>query len=43
VNVPATLSIRVVASDVPCDGGRFGFGALLEGYGTLNVGGVSTN
>ena len=43
MNVKATLSIRVVASDVPCDGGRLGFGALLEGYGTLNVGGVSTD
>ena len=43
MNVPATFSIRVVASDVQCDGGRFGFGALLEGHGTLNVGGVSTN
>lgn len=41
VNVHATLSVGVVASNVPCDLGVGGFVGLLEGDGSLNVG-VST-
>lgn len=31
MDMHATLSIGVVASDVPCDRGRRGFGLLLKG------------
>ena len=31
VDVHATLSIGVITRDIPCDGGRGGFGVLLEG------------
>jgi hypothetical protein len=31
VDVDATLSVGVVASDIPCDGGWGGLGGLLEG------------
>ena len=41
VNVHATLSIRVVARNVPCDLGVKGLVGLLKGNGTLDVG-VST-
>jgi hypothetical protein len=34
VDVHATLSIWVVALDIPCDGGGGAFGLLLEGNGT---------
>jgi hypothetical protein len=39
VDVHATLSIGVIASDVPCDGGGGGLGILLEsdGSGDLRV------
>lgn len=33
VNVESTLSVGVVASDVPGDGGRGTLGSLLEGDG----------
>ena len=38
VDVHATLSAGVVASDVPCDGGWGGLGLLLEGNGTGDLG-----
>jgi hypothetical protein len=41
VDVHATLSVGVVASDVPCDLGGGGLVLLLEGDGSLDVG-VST-
>jgi hypothetical protein len=33
VNMHATLSVGVVASDIPCDGSWGRFGGLLEGNG----------
>jgi len=41
VDVHATLSVGVVAGDVPCDGGLRVLVGLLEGDGSLDVG-VST-
>lgn len=41
VDVHATLSVGVVAGDVPCDLGVGGIALLLEGDGALDVG-VST-
>lgn len=37
VDVHATLSVGVVAGDVPCDGGLRRLRGLLEGNGTLDV------
>ena len=34
VDVHAAFRIGVVASDIPCDGGRRGLGSLLEGNGS---------
>ena len=42
VNVHTTLSVGVVAGDVPCDGGLRVLVGLLEGDGSLDVG-VSTD
>lgn len=42
VDVHATLSVGIVAGDVPCDAGRAGFGLLLEGDGALD-GGLTTD
>lgn len=41
VNVHATLSVGVIAGDVPCDLGAGVLVGLLEGDGSLDVG-VST-
>ena len=41
VNVHATLRAGILTRDIPGDGGRGGFGLLLKGDGTLDVG-VST-
>ena len=38
VDVHATLSVGIVAGDVPCDGGAGGLGGLLEGDGTGDLG-----
>ena len=38
VNVEGTLSVGVVAGDVPADGGGSGLGSLLEGDGTGDLG-----
>jgi hypothetical protein len=38
VDVHATLSIGVLARDIPRDGGRGGLGLLLKGHGTRNLG-----
>ena len=43
VNVHATLSIGVVARDVPCNGGVGGLVGLLEGDGALDVGVTTEN
>jgi hypothetical protein len=37
VDVHATFSIGVIASDVPCDGGWGGLGGLLEGNGPSDL------
>jgi hypothetical protein len=37
VDMHATLSIGVIASDVPCDGGGGGLGILLESDGSGDV------
>lgn len=42
VDVDATLSIRIVASDVPSNGGRGVLGFLLEGDGAGDLG-VTSN
>lgn len=42
VDVHTTLSVGVVAGDVPCDGGLRVLVGLLEGDGSLDVG-VSTD
>ncbi len=42
VDVHATLSIGIVTSDVPCDGGGGGLGFLLEGNGAGDLG-VTSN
>jgi len=42
MDVHATLSIGVVAGDVPGDGGRGGLGGLLEGHLSSDLG-VSSN
>jgi hypothetical protein len=34
MNVHATLSIGIVASDIPCDGSWGGLGGLFEGNGS---------
>lgn len=38
MNVHAALSIGIVAVNLPCDGGWAGFGGLLEGDGTSDLG-----
>jgi len=38
VDVHATLSVGVIAGDVPCDGCGARLGLLLEGDGALDVG-----
>lgn len=38
VNVEGTLSVGVVAGDVPADSGGSGLGSLLEGDGTGDLG-----
>lgn len=38
MDVHSTLSIGIVASDVPCDGGWGGLGSLLEGNGSGDLG-----
>ena len=43
VNVHSTLSIGIIARDVPCYGGWAGFGGLLEGDGSLDVGITTEN
>ncbi len=42
VDVDATLSIGIVASDVPCDGSWGGLGFLFEGNGAGDLG-VTSN
>ena len=38
VDVEATLGVRVVTREVPADGGRVGFGGLLESDGSGDLG-----
>ena len=43
VDVEATLSVGVVAGEVPADGGRVGLGSLLESDGAGDLGVTSEN
>lgn len=43
VDVDATLSVGVVAGDVPGDGGGSGLGLLLKSDGALDVGVTTEN